>query len=78
MRKPYRVTVRRMATGTDYRKTLWLKSGADAFDVMARHVRLIDGLGRNALRLIACDDAEDIDVLAAREALRIHAGIRLP
>jgi hypothetical protein len=69
MRKPYRVTVRRLANGTDYSATLRLKDPSDAFSTMARKVRLVDGISRDALRLV--------DVTEAREALRIHAGIRL-
>jgi hypothetical protein len=51
-RSPYIVTVRGMATGTDYTKRLFLKSRNDAFEVMARHVRLAFGIERDALRLV--------------------------
>lgn len=57
-RKPYRVTVRRMATGCDYTRTLWLKSPGDAFEVAARFVRYGHGIQRDALRLVACDPVE--------------------
>jgi hypothetical protein len=53
-RQPFRVTVRRMATGCDYSKTLFLHSASDAFDVMARHVRWRDGIAKEHLRLVDC------------------------
>ena len=41
-RTAFHVTVRRMATGCDYSKTLFLHSVNDAFATMAKHVRYID------------------------------------
>jgi hypothetical protein len=51
-RSPYIVTVRCMATGTDYTKRLFLKSRNDAFEVRARHVRLAFGVEGDALRVV--------------------------
>jgi hypothetical protein len=47
------VTVRRMATGCDYSKTLFLHSVNDAFATMAKHARYIDRhVTKEGLRLI--------------------------
>jgi len=51
-RSPYDVTVRRISTSTDYTKRPFLKSRNDAFEVMARHVRLAFGIERKSLRLV--------------------------
>lgn len=53
-RLPYRVTVRRMATGCDYSKTLYLKNESDAFERMAWHVRWAHSIAREGLRFISC------------------------
>jgi hypothetical protein len=51
-RTPYLVVIRQMTTGTDYKKVLYLKSPQDAFDTLARHVRLVHG--EQQLRLVSC------------------------
>jgi hypothetical protein len=50
-RKPYRVTVRRMANGCDYRNAI-PKIAGRCFRTMARHVRWLDGIPVSQLRLI--------------------------
>ena len=54
-RLPYRITVRHMATGCDYTKTLFLRRSEDAFETMARHVRWLDGIPQKQLRLISVE-----------------------
>jgi hypothetical protein len=41
-----------MANGCDYSKTLFLRSRDDAFEAMAKYVRLLDGIPAEQLRLV--------------------------
>ena len=52
-RQCYLITVRRMATGADYSARIWLKDPANAFEAMARKIRLVHGIGPGNLRLIS-------------------------
>lgn len=71
-RKAYRVTVRRMVTGCDYHKTLFLKDEANAFERACIYVPRSE---RNWLRLVSCVALSDAETAEAREALRVHSGV---
>ena len=51
-RSAFKITIRRLATGTDYTRTLWLRDRADAFTRMMCYVpRNMTG----QYRLVSCD-----------------------
>lgn len=65
-RKAYRVQLRRIYTGCDYFKTLFLASPADALDRASRYVPRVE---RNGLRLVACTELTDDETEAFRQGV---------